>query len=190
MSVVCQLFVLPWDIVKIDFTINAFWNDKRQTVSWHFLVACTQLYKLLYLLVGWSIGWSVTVCSEHTTYGNRPCLYMSLSEKIMLTLRWHSLIAITLSYLCWNQLHYQRLMEAQTADSQLTLLYIWVTRRKSRWQLAHTLLKILDFHYFVEIDFTINASWKDKQQTFSWHFLICEWLPQRKSSWHLADTLL
>ena len=41
-----------------------------------FLVACTQLYKLLCLSVGRSVGMSVAEDSEHATYGNWPCSFV------------------------------------------------------------------------------------------------------------------
>ena len=40
-----------------------------------FLVACTLLYKPLCQSVGWSVGPSVAVSSQHATYGNRPCSF-------------------------------------------------------------------------------------------------------------------
>ena len=66
------------------WTPSAFTASRQSTGLW-FLVACTQLYKLLcqsiclsvcwlvHRLVGWTLDCSDTDCSEHVTYGYRPC---------------------------------------------------------------------------------------------------------------------
>ena len=47
----------------------------------HFLVECTQFYKLLCWLVGPSIGQSVgrSLFTKRATYGDQPCLLMRIS---------------------------------------------------------------------------------------------------------------
>ena len=49
----------------------------------HFLVACVQLYKPLRWLVSWLVCWLVAGCSEHATYGDRPC-FASKGNRLVL----------------------------------------------------------------------------------------------------------